>query len=204
MGNFAKQESGNFGLGRRWRRKPECKLSAKSKRSGLCRHITKYVSLMQVHTIDCRGVYCQWATLPNKKVEILGCIGGEDESRSAIHRQNQKALQNQPRTNLHPSANLSGVPVDKVTRKSYQLSSPNTAVFISSFSQGKPVGSTAHQLLTGVDKSVPDRLSVAPNAYPSTKMHNTSTDLTRKSADGSVVQDDVVSYNWSGMCCFWG
>ncbi len=156
--------------------------------------------MIQTYKIDCRGVYFQWANLPNKKVEILGCIGGEDESRSVIHRQSQKALQHQPRTNLHPSANLCGAAVDKVTRKSYELSTPNTAVFNMSFSQGKPVGSNSHQLLTGADKSVPDRLSVAPNAYPSTKMHNSSTDLTRKTTDGSVVQDDVVSY--IGQACF--
>ncbi len=60
--------------------------------------------------------------------------------------------------------------------------------------------STSHQLLIGVDKNLPDRLSVAPNAYPSTKMHNTSTDLTRKSSDGTVVVDDIVSHYWPRMC----
>jgi len=112
----------------------------------------------------------QWATLPNKKVEILGWVGDEEENRSTSILQGQKTPQHQPRTNVHPSVNLGGGSVDK----------------------GKPMESTSHQLLTGVEKNLADRLSVAPNAYPSTKMHNTSTDLTRKSSDGSIVLDDVV------------
>ena len=87
------------------------------------------------------------------------------------------------------------------TRYMFKFCSSIPTVFKFPYSQGKPMESTSHQLLIGVDKNPPDRLSVAPNAYPSTKMHNPSTDLTRKSSDGSIVLDDAVSHHAPGMCC---
>jgi hypothetical protein len=154
----------------------------------------------KLYMINNEGMCCQWATLPNKKVEIVGWVGDEEEGRSASVLQGQKALQHQPRTNSHLSSNLGGGSLDKV------LVQILSAVFILSFflrqyllysyflsKQGKPMESASHQFSTVIDKSLPDRLSAAPNAYPSTNMHKSSTDLQRKSADGTVLQDDNVS-----------
>jgi hypothetical protein len=81
----------------------------------------------KLYMINNEGMCCQWATLPNKKVEIVGWVGDEEEGRSASVLQGQKAFQHQPRTNSHLSSNLGGGSLDKVL---VQILQAISAVFI--------------------------------------------------------------------------
>ena len=134
--------------------------------------------------------------MPNKRIEILGWVADEEESRSAAsEQQNQKLPPQHARTAMYPVSNLNmGISsADKVWISSSIYVMCCLQEFRPLPDQGK-MDSNSRQMLTGMDKPHHDLSSVAPNAYPPTKMSQPSADHNRKSVENVSFLDESVRF----------